>query len=84
MAAVFTRPVGSASHVGHKWLRLECVDGPLPPATGMENYDGLAVGDREDLETALIRRGGPVLPLHEGDGPQEPVRPAAEAEAGGG
>ena len=82
VAAVVTRAVSSRSHAGHKWLHLTCVDGPLPPATGMENYAGLAVGDREDLEGALARRGGPVLPVQEGDAPQEPVPPeAAPAEA---
>ena len=84
VAGVFQRPVGSESHVGHKWMHLACVDGPLPPASGMEGYTELTVGERENLEAHLEARGGPLLPLREADHDQAPVRPAqAEAADGG-
>ena len=65
LAAAPTRAVGSTAHAGNKWLRLTCVDGPLPPASGIEGYAQLAVSEREDLEAAIVRRAGPVLPLRE-------------------
>ena len=84
VAGVFQRPVGSASHVGHKWMHLACVDGPLPPASGMEGYTELTAGERESLEAQLEARGGPLLPLLEADQSQTPRRPAqAEAADGG-
>ena len=81
VAAAVTRPMDSTSHAGHKWLHLTCVDGPLPAATGIEGYTQLAVNEREDLEAALVRRAGLVLPLQEPDAAQALVPPPAEGAA---
>ena len=63
VAGVTQRPVGSQAHAGNKWMHIGCVDGHLPAASSMEGYSMLSEQEREELEDALLARGGPVLPL---------------------